>query len=306
MEQPLPALEHISNGRWMIEGKIGAGSFGDVYAGVETETGIKVAVKRELAASPMPQLFNESDMYDVLSGSEGIPKVFYFGIEGPYNVMVMERLGPSLKELHKNSTSAKIPLRTVVFIIPQLIRRLQAVHNRGIVFRDVKPDQFCVGRYQEDISDRPTVYLIDFGLSTFYVDPATGEHVKSVKPIRNMLKTGTARYASVNVHKGKIHTRRDDLESLIYVLIELAAGKLPWTGVNARNPLQGWRKIGVQKNDMSIAEITEGLPSEFGTMLEYARELRFSEEPDYEELIRLFVRLFENIILEEKGPLKWS
>ncbi|KAJ3096085.1 hypothetical protein HDU97_006231 [Phlyctochytrium planicorne] len=298
----LPELLHVCNGRWVVNGRIGSGSFGEILSGVEAETGIHVAIKKEVA-SATAQLFNEVEMYDSLSGVEGIPKIFYFGLEGPYNVMVMERLGPSLKELHRNSSTETIPVKTVTYFAPQLLRRLQSVHNSGIVFRDIKPDQFCVGRFGEDIRDRPTIYLIDFGLSTLYIDLNTGLHIKNVKPVRNTLKTGTARYASVNVHKGKIHSRRDDLESLAYVLIELIKGKLPWSGISARNRLQGWRKIGVQKDDLSIVEITAGLPDEYATFLEYARELRFSEEPDYEELIKMFAELYMKLPTEGGGKI---
>ncbi|KAI8843642.1 kinase-like domain-containing protein [Chytridium lagenaria] len=287
---PLPELLHVCNGRWVVSGRIG------ILSAEEAETGKRVAIKRELATASA-QLFNEVEMYDNLNGLEGLPKIFYFGLEGPYNVMVMERLGSSLKELHRDSPTGKIPVKTVTFFVPQLLRRLQSVHETGIVFRDIKPDQFY----------RPTIYLIDFGLATLYIDINTGEHVKSVKPVRNMLKTGTARYASINVHKGKVHTRRDDLESLAYVLIELIKGKLPWSGIGARNPLQGWRRIGVLKDDLAVAELTEGLPEEYATLLEYARELKFSEEPDYEELIRMFAELYMRLPNENNtSGLQWS
>ncbi|KAJ3210005.1 Casein kinase I isoform delta [Dinochytrium kinnereticum] len=302
---PLPELFHVCNGRWVINGRIGAGSFGEIFSAEEAETGIQVAIKRELATGSA-QLFNEVEMYDSLNGLEGIPKIFYFGLEGPYNVMVMERLGPSLKELHRDSPSGRIPLKTVTFFVPQLLRRLQSVHATGIVFRDIKPDQFCVGRFGDDIRDRPTIYLIDFGLATLYIDANTGLHLKSVKPVRNMLKTGTARYASINVHKGKMHSRRDDLESLAYVLIEMIQGKLPWSGIGARNPLQGWRRIGVQKDDLSVADLTTGLPEEYATFVEYSRELKFAEEPDYEELIRMFAELYMKLPNDHSPGLQWG
>ncbi|KAJ3114791.1 Casein kinase I isoform delta [Phlyctochytrium bullatum] len=122
-----------------------------------------------------------------------------------------------------------------------------------------------------------------------------------------MLKTGTARYASLNVHKGKLHTRRDDLESLAYVLVEMIKGKLPWSGLGARNPLQGWRKIGVQKDDTDLKELTSDLPEEYCTLLEYARALKFSEEPDYEELIRMFAELYMGLAQDGRpSGLLWS
>ena len=161
-----------------------------------------------------------------------------------------------------------------------------------------------MGRYGDDISDRPTIFLIDYGLSSSYID-AEGVHIRNPKPVRNAAKTGTARYASLNVHKGKAHSRRDDMESLTYVLIELLKGykllhiyllqlnfcfirNLPWSGVKAVSSIDGWRKIGIQKDDIVIAELTEGLPPEIGALLESMRELKFAQEPDYPGWIRAF------------------
>ncbi|KAJ3413110.1 diacylglycerol O-acyltransferase 1 [Chytridiales sp. JEL 0842] len=299
VQPSLPPLESVSDGKWKVEYKLGQGSFGVVYAGTETSSGIQVAIKCEISAVPRPQLENEYCIYDILKGMEGIPKVYYYGTEGPYHVLVMERLGPTLKDLMRASPATRIPIRTIVYIIPQLIRRIQSIHAKGIVLRDVKPEQFCVGRAGDDITDRPTVFLIDFGLSGSYKD-ADGRHIRNPKPIKNAPRTGTARYASLNVHKGKMHSRRDDLESLIYTLIELALGKLPWTGIKAMSSIQGWRRIGIEKDDIIIADLTKDLPQQFGDALEYVRELKFAEEPDYEKLILWFTELLLKMDQEEE------
>ncbi|KAJ3309930.1 hypothetical protein HDU76_003486 [Blyttiomyces sp. JEL0837] len=247
-----PPLEYVCGKRWKVTESIGAGSFGEVFAAVEEETGV------------------------------GFQK---------FIIMVMERLGPSLKDLQRKCPSRKIPLRTVVYIVPQLIKRLQSVHERGLVFRDAKPDQFCVGRHGDDITDRPTIFLVDFGLSTSYLDQ-DGRHMQLIKAPKNAPKTGTARYASLNVHKGRSHSRRDDMESLAYIIIELSLGSLPWSSVRAMTSAHGWKKIGIEKDDLIVAELTRGLPNEFGEFLVYAREMRFNDEPDYSGWVRRFVELF--------------
>ncbi|KAJ3350356.1 hypothetical protein HDU83_009740 [Entophlyctis luteolus] len=291
-------FETVGDGRWKILDMIGSGSFGDVFAGIEVASGLNVAVKRELISSRRQLLPHENTIYSLLKRTEGFPRIYNFGTEGPFNFLVMERLGPSLRQLEKASPQQKIPLRTMVQLVPQFIQRLQKVHELGIVFRDVKPDQFCIGRYGQDISDRPTVYLIDFGLATSFRDNQ-GKHIKSPKPLKNSAKTGTARYASLNVHKGKIHSRRDDLESLGYMLVEAVKGPLPWTGIKAVTSVDGWRRIGICKDDMVLAELCSGIPEEFATIIEHARELRFADDPNYSRLVSLFVDLLWRLDNEE-------
>ncbi|KAJ3070911.1 hypothetical protein HDU98_006071 [Podochytrium sp. JEL0797] len=307
-QSPPPPFEMVGNGRWKVLELIGAGSFGEVFAAVDLETEKHVAIKRELSNTRRQQLPHEYAVYELLRRSDGFPRIYHSGTEGPYNILVMERLGPSLKELEKRSPTLTIPLRTMVRIVPQMIRRVQALHELGIVFRDIKPDQFCIGRYSDDLSDRPTVFLIDFGLATAFRD-ATGKHVKNAKPVKNAPKTGTARYASLNVHKGKCHSRRDDLESLAYLVVEAVKGPLPWTGIKAVTSTDGWRKIGICKDDTLPAELCADLPPEFALLLEHARELRFADTPDYGMLVNAFVDLLMRIEGEEGagyGRLEWE
>ncbi|KAJ3279167.1 hypothetical protein HK104_001692, partial [Borealophlyctis nickersoniae] len=166
-------------------------------------------------------------------------------------------------------------------------------------------DQFCVGRHGQDISAAPDLYVIDFGLASYYLEE--GRHMKNVRGGggRHKSKTGTARYASLNVHKGSEHTRRDDLESLAYILVELAKGALPWANMRAFSSQQGWHKIGEVKRDTYTADLTEDLPKEFQTFIDYARNLTFTQEPDYGYVARLFEELYERMWGEGK-VLVWS
>ncbi|KAJ3130684.1 hypothetical protein HK100_007705 [Physocladia obscura] len=284
----------VGNGRWKVTGMIGAGSFGQVFAAVDLDSGANVAIKRELTDGPRQDLRHEYSAYQYLKRVEGFPRIYHFGTEGPYNVLVMERLGKSLKQLARENLSRKIPLRTIIRLVPQFLRRLQSLHEVGIVFRDVKPDQFCIGRFGQNIHDRPTVFLIDFGLASSYLD-SEGKHISRLKPDKNKAKTGSARYASLNVHKGKTHSRRDDLESLAYTLVEAVKGSLPWANVTAASSIDGWRQIGILKADTSVSDLCEGIPQEFGFLLEYARGLHFSDAPDYGMLVGMFAKLIVDI-----------
>ncbi|KAI9202725.1 casein kinase I epsilon/delta kin-20B [Polychytrium aggregatum] len=279
--------------RWKIHEKIGSGSFGEVFSAEDLETGADVAVKRELInPKHTAYIFNEYECYKTLGDADGFPKVLYCGSIDQYNVIVMTMLGPDLRFLLKRSRSGTLPIKTVFYCIPRMIQRLQYIHSQGIVFRDVKPDQFCIGRSGENGHIGPIIYMIDFGLATRYMHD--GRHIPERKHAKNRPKTGTARYASVNVHLGYDHTRRDDLESLAYVAVELAKGSLPWAGINALSSVQGWRKVGNIKNEVLIADLCQDLPDAFSQFLEYARNLGFDEEPDYGRLMRLFTDFYDS------------
>ncbi|KAJ3039617.1 casein kinase I [Rhizophlyctis rosea] len=283
--------------KWEIDGKIGAGSFGEVFGGADIQTQAPVAVKRELKSSGH-NLEHEYKMYQALSGISGLPRIHHFGDDGSFKILVMDRLGPSLKQMLNASPSHTIPVRTVAYCAIQMLDRLCDIHRAGVVFRDVKPDQFCVGQFGEDMTRNPKIYVIDFGLAAFYRED--GRHIRNAsrRSKKPKHKTGTARYASVNVHKGSEHTRRDDLESL---------ASLPWVGMRALTSTEGWRKIGECKSDTLTADLTSGMPAEFSIFLEYTRDLSFTEEPDYAYCKELFRKLWDDLRREgDESVIAWS
>jgi len=149
----------------------------------------------------------------------GIPKCYFFGTENNYNIMVMDVLGPSLEDLFKYC-GMRLKLKTVLWLAEQMIQRVEYLHSRKFLHRDIKPDNFLMGTYD----NRNTVYIIDFGLAKKYIQK-NGEHIE-LKEGKSL--TGTARYASINTHEGLEQSRRDDLESLGYVFMYFLRGKLPW------------------------------------------------------------------------------
>eukprot|EP01086_Lenisia_limosa_P013395 TRINITY_DN42490_c0_g1_i1.p1 TRINITY_DN42490_c0_g1~~TRINITY_DN42490_c0_g1_i1.p1 ORF type:complete len:396 (+),score=61.64 TRINITY_DN42490_c0_g1_i1:64-1251(+) len=270
--------------RFRIGKKLGFGSFGEIFSGTNATTGEEIAVKLEPIKTRHPQLLYEYRMYRILSGGVGVPQARWFGTEGDYNVMVMDLLGKSLEDLFC-ICKRRFRLKTVLMLSDQMIARVEYLHSKNFIHRDIKPDNFLIGREAR----AKTVFMIDFGLAKKFRDPRTHQHL----PYReNKSLIGTARYASVNAHLGIEQSRRDDLEALGYVFVYFLKGSLPWQGLKAVTKKQKYERIAEKKISYPMEHLCRGLPSEFVTYLSYARALRFDDKPDYSYLRRLFRDLF--------------
>ncbi|KPA79645.1 putative casein kinase I [Leptomonas pyrrhocoris] len=210
----------------------------------------------------------------------GIPQIYYFDSEGDYNIMVMEMCGPSLEDVF-NYCHRRFSLKTVLMIADQLLHRIQYFHEKGFVHRDIKPENFVLGcRAKGHI-----LYVIDYGLSKLYWEMKKNSHIPFAegRPL-----TGTARYCSVNVHRGYEQSRRDDLESIGFLFIYFLQSTLPWQGIQAKDQQLKTIKIGEKKISTPLEELCKGLPKEFLKYCQYCRALTFTQKPDYEYLRRLF------------------
>ncbi|KAG0793186.1 hypothetical protein G6F16_004900 [Rhizopus arrhizus] len=303
--------------QWIVLERIGVGSFGEVFEAENMDTRRKYAIKREPLKMRRPQIKHENDIYNVLAGCPGIPQCHWYGQHDKFDCIVIDLLGPNLNQLRE--VTMKFPINVVVDFGCQIVSIMEHIHKKGLVYRDIKPDNFllpfhcilpepemielsdshdmsviqyrypsCDEVFQKWNMPHPKLYLVDFGLTTWWKNPDTGKpYPDTKKHYKN--KAGTARYASLNIHRGKPHSPRDDIESIGYLLLDLILGTLPWAGIQARNSRAGWDRMKQIKQDTFLCDLCGGLPQGILEYMEYARNLKFSEEPDY-ELLRQYLR----------------
>ena len=271
--------------KYKVKKKLGEGAFGDVYLGQAIENNAYVAIKVEQRKIVKPILESEAFLLYSIAGL-GIPEVKSFGKVKNYNILVEPLLGKSLFDIFAENHK-EMSLEDVCLIGKQVIDRIQWVHSKYIVHRDIKPDNFLIGK-----KDPNVIYLIDFGLSKKYRSSTTNKHIRF--GFTGKL-TGTVRFASANALRGGEQSRRDDIESIGYMLVYFLKKKLPWQGINGKKKMERYLKIYKMKKNTSPEELCSGLFPEMVEYVSYSKNLEFEQEPDYNYLRKLFSKMLKRV-----------
>ena len=262
--------------------KLGSGTFGIVYKAQNINDNKIYALKIE-KKTKSSRLKVEKKIYELLKEDVGFPKIHKLIDRKDDSVFIMDYLGPSLEDLFE-FCDYNFSLKTILMIGLQIVNRIESLHKLGYLHRDIKPDNFLIGTH----SKKSRVYMIDLGLSKKYIDK-NQNHI-SIRYDTNF--TGSFRYSSIRNHKGIEQSRRDDLESIGYMLIFFLKKKLPWQGLKGSTKSKRSSNIFNVKNSTSLEKLCEGIPREFLLYMKYARILKFKQEPDYNLLRDLFINLF--------------
>ncbi len=263
---------------YKLKKKIGEGSFGKIYIAINVKSKEEFAVKLENRDISRSLLEVEAYILNHLKAF-GLPEVILFGCNNEYNILIMELLGQSLENLFQ-AQNKSFSIKTACMLGIQMIDRIEYIHSRKIIHRDIKPDNFVMGRGLKS----HIVYVLDFGLSKKYWSSSHKCHIPFVKGKK---LTGTARYASINALSGFEQSRRDDLESIGYIIMYFIRGSLPWQGLKVNKKEDRYKKICEKKKNTSAKDLCSGFPIEFEKFVTYTRELEFTQVPDYNYLRNL-------------------
>ena len=288
----------VINQTFILGKELGRGSFGTIYYGVNStldknHEDYNVAIKLE-HKDTKPNLLRSEGRYHTYLYKQGvaIPKIHWYGVKDDYNVIIMQLMGPSLETL-MNLCGGKFSIGTVSLIAIEILNIMRYIHSRGLIHRDIKTEYFIIGLNNNKIN------IIDFGLCKLF-KINQNEHIPYAT---NKKLIGTARYISISSHLGYEQSRRDDLESIGYLLVYLAKGKLPWQRITATPPTSKYQLIYEQKQKIPSRHLCKDLPDEFMTYLDYVKGLKFTEKPNYTHLIDLFKTVLER---EPSNSLDWE
>ena len=282
-----PYINKLIFSKYLIRKKIGKGSFGTVYQGVNTTNNEKIALKVEKREKNETGTLEHEALRLVSLQGDGIPRVYCYGNNLLHNLLVEELLGKSLEDIF-NAYGKPFSLKTVCVIGIEMIKRIQYVHSKLYIHRDIKPDNFMTGRGENE----KKIYIIDFGLAKKYYSVSKSQHIKFVTG-KHLI--GTARYCGRNAHRGYEQGRRDDIESIGYVLMYFLLGVLPWQGLKVKKNEDHYEKIAQKKYVTTFEELTAGQPEEFLLYFNHCNNLSFEAQPNYLYLIQLFQSVIDRM-----------
>ena len=289
-----PIIGKVFFSKYKAIKKLGEGSFGKVYKA--EYNGENYAIKMEYKAKEQGLLEIEATIMSYLKGPN-IPYIKSYGYSGDFNVLVMQLLDKSLEDLiNKYSTFS---IKTVAMLGYQMVNILQYIHDKHIIHRDIKPDNFVMGAKE----DNAKLYILDFGLAKKYRSSRT---LVQYPYIKKKKLTGTARYASIHALEAYEQSRRDDLESVGYVLMYFLRGNLPWQGLKVRSKEDRYKRILEKKRETTTEDLCKDFPREFFEYVDYTRNLEYEENPDYDFLRKKFTDVLKELNEEMDYIYDWT
>ena len=303
LKEPSPVVIPGDLYNYLRHERIGKGAFGVVYRARNMTTGVDVAAKFEAADAEHPMLAHEAEVYRAVGSvpgtlwTTGFARPRWTGRVNGDVVLVLDLLGPTVEELFERR-GRRFELKTIVRLAIQALTRLEHIHSRGFVHRDIKPDNLMMGLGRNS----GTLHVADFGCATRYCNRITKIHYPHDA---GHGLTGTLDFASTFTHRGIRASRRDDLESLAYTLVYLAKGSLPWQHVSGETEDEDISVVSDSKHQTTTTELCDGLPHEFVALTDYAKGLEFQTTPDYGQLRDLFRNLLDSWGYERGERFEW-
>ena len=282
----------------LLSKKLGEGAFGKIYECQNIKNKQTYAAKIEYHSAPNPQLYQESKIMTEMKGKLGFPTCYQVIYLKQELVMVTDLLGPNIQDIMDNIEGKKFTMKSTLLLTEQMLKRLRDLHEKGIIHRDMKPENFVIGKGKNE----KLIYMIDFGLSRHYLIEKTQQHIpmKSDRAI-----VGTLRYISMNCHEGLEVSRRDDLESLAYMMIHFVIGELPWMGIKAKSLGEKYKRVYEKKQETVPDDLCKILPDEMKNFLQHILNLEFEEKPNYDYLEGLIKSLKSKYGFKNDDNFEW-
>lgn len=286
-------------GNYLLGQALGSGVSGWTFRATHIHTGQVVALKVQSVDVSYPSNTHERVIYPMLQGGVGMPTLWASGLWGRWDYLAMDLLGSSLDRLYRKSGKNMMDLRSACSLAIQLISRLEFMHSRGVLHRDIQLGNCVIGRE----SKQEMIYMIDFGFAKRYLD-GRQKHIAN-RAERSFV--GNYYFSSVNVHcRGKTCSRRDDLESTALLLIHiLIPGGLPWTRNGVPRDEAAHDRLKREKRAALPEHLARGLPEEFEEFLRYCRGLGFTQQPDYASWRERFRNLAKDLGYKDIDRFIW-